>query len=78
MEQPDPQTIAARWVVNEAYDWAHIQSLRVLAGHMLADDGRDDATHTLAQAVLDLTDELTRKEHRIIKALSSRRQESDQ
>jgi len=67
----------AHWVKNPAYDWQYIQSLRVAATTLIDQEGYDALTRELAQAVVELTDDLNRKEYCVLKALSSRRQESD-
>lgn len=73
--QPSPR---GPWVTNAVYDWQYIQSLRVAAATLLNQQDADAAARELAQAVMDLTDDLNRKEYRVLKALSNRRREPDQ
>jgi hypothetical protein len=65
------------WVVNQGYDWDHIQHLRILAGEVLHQEGRDDLTRTVAQAVADLCDNLIYRERTVVKALSTQRHAPD-
>jgi len=71
---PKPPTI---WVINQGYDWDYIQHLRIVAAEVLTQDSRDDLTRTVAQAVIDLTDNLFYREHTVNKALSKQRGEPD-